>query len=151
MENNYEVIYEGFFLPTLRKYTTNYSIANSMKKTLENKVANLHVTTKFKPETSSQNFYGYHAVVRLVGYGNDSNNEGYLVELDDCDDEFIRETFNSIKCPHITTSYSAESKPVNTSNLTFDPMPEDEHLDLILVFGAFVKDKNDGKTKFVFQ
>ena len=83
---------------------------------------------------------GKEVVIALTGYGSDSENSGFSVQLP----EEIKKYFlnvdeqGNLKIPHITTSLSEEGEAVNTMNLKFEDLEKP-----ILIrgsFGAFVKE-----------
>lgn len=114
------VIYEAFF------------INNGIKGKLENDIELKHVTTEFRPKVTHEEFYGSTAVFEVIGYGNDSINEGYLVKPISGDAIGL---LDSVEVPHITLSVSTEGKPVNTKNLDFHPC---ERFQINATFNAFV-------------
>lgn len=101
-------IYEGFFIKE--------DLPSKLDKAIEYK----HITTEFKPTRSHKNLYGITAKFAITEYGNDSKNEGYLVNLISCESNELVELFNSISVPHITLSTAIDGKSVNTKNLKFD-------------------------------
>ena len=101
------VVYEGFFCDT------------PLKGSLEKDILFKHITTEFKPRVSHSELYGKEATFSIKGYGCDGKNEGYLVELAECDDEELVQLFTKIAVPHITLSVSAAGKPVDTAKLSF--------------------------------
>ena len=102
-------IYEGFFIKE--------DLHGKLAKNIEYK----HITTEFKPRHPHEDLYGITARFAITGYGNDDNNEGYLVKLVSCESDELVELFNNISVPHITLSTSIDGKPVNTKNLEFKP------------------------------
>lgn len=104
------MIYEGFF------------IQDNLESTLEKDIANKHITTQFRPKQTHEKLYGEKATFKVVGYGNDGVNEGFLVQLVSCDDQELKQLFNEIPVPHITLSVSNIGKPVNTAKLNFKPV-----------------------------
>lgn len=118
-------IYEGFFFDRSVQ-----EFIGSLWHTIEHQ----HVTTEYKPSVAHPELYGKKATFRIVGYGNDGENEGFLVRLTDCDDPDIDEIYNKIERPHITISVSPTGKPVNTGKLRFHAFYGKE---ITLRFGAF--------------
>lgn len=103
-----KVIYEGFF------------VCNAdLKSTLEKDVLMKHITTEFKPVNTHKHLYGAYASFSVTGYGNDGENEGYSVEMVDCDKEELLDIYKNIKIPHVTLSTGKKGKPVDTARLTF--------------------------------
>ena len=81
-----------------------------------------HVTLAFRPTPDQlaalEPMYGTRVECRVVGYGNDGNNEGIAVEFDG-----VPYFTGLIK--HITLSLSPGAKPLNTAKLDFGPnIPE---------------------------
>ena len=101
------IIYEGFF------------VLDTLSSNLEKDIEFKHITTEFKPAKTHEYLYGTEATFVVTGYGNDSVNEGYKVQLVSCDSDELVELYRNILLPHITLSVSKEGKPVNTKNLTF--------------------------------
>ena len=101
------VRYEGFF------------IQEDLQSKLFRDIEYKHVTSEYKPLKTHEELYGQKATFLIVGYGNDSVNEGFQVKLAYCESDELRELFNAIPIPHITLSVSEEGKPVNTANLEF--------------------------------
>lgn len=87
---------------------------------LEKKIEFPHITHQFKPSTIDYSLFGQEVEFEIIGYGNDLNNEGYLVRLVNGSNE-MKKAFEEVKIPHITISVSADGKPVNTVNLKFRP------------------------------
>lgn len=118
------VIYEALFLK------------HEFEGLLEHQVEKQHVTTAFRPETAHAALYGQKATFRVVGYGNNGINEGFLVKLESCDSDTLRNLISKVKVPHITLSVSDGGRPVDTARLTFEsvdgPLVE-------TVFGGFME------------
>lgn len=102
------ILYEGFFVID--------HLDSKLYKDIEHK----HITTEFKPAKTHEHLYGKEATLIIIGYGNDSINEGYCVKMISCEDDELQELYNNISIPHITLSVSEEGKPVNTSKLAFE-------------------------------
>lgn len=102
------IIYTGLFLNTTL-FTTH-----------EKLIRNQHVTHEFRPKEINKNLFGQTATLKIIGFGADDENEGYLVKITKASGE-IYEAFKDIECLHITTGVSATGKPVNTANLNFEP------------------------------
>ena len=77
-----------------------------------------HVTFEYKPSYVDTSLFGTVVFVKIIGYGNDGENEGVLVTLT-CDNEELNRTIKKIKKPHITLSVSKKGKAVNTKLLDF--------------------------------
>ena len=86
--------------------------------TLENtnNSGGLHVTLAFKPNDDAwrqlKPFIGEKVEVKVLGYGNDGQNEGLLVEFDGI-------PYFGAEKRHITLSIAKGAKAVNTKNLDF--------------------------------
>ena len=102
------IIYEGFFLHD-----------TDVKGTLVKDVLHKHITTEFRPVNTHKHLYGAYASFTVTGYGNDGENEGYSVEMVECDNEELLDIYKNIKIPHVTLSTGKKGKPVDTANLEF--------------------------------
>jgi hypothetical protein len=80
-----------------------------------------HVTFAFRPKWVDRSLFGSSIELALVGYGNDGENEGVLVELLQASPE-VRTLFDQIPVPHITLAVSETGKPVDTKDLLFHPI-----------------------------
>lgn len=123
-----KIIYTGWFI----------SPKELQKASLEKIIEYPHLTLAFKPKDAFLNKFGTVATIKIIGYGNDGDNEGYLCEITP-EDEFLKNQIKDIKVPHITLSVSADGKPVNTSGLDFYPI--DKPFIIKGVYGAFVSGK----------
>lgn len=111
-DNPKDLIYWGIFLDD----------SNSLKKTLEKKIIYPHVTYGFKTEMPLY-ILGEPTTIEVVGYAIDNNNEGYSVRIPEDPYGMCRNLFYlKRKVPHITTSVSAQGKPVDTKDLKFQPI-----------------------------
>ena len=97
-------IYWGIFVPILGGE-------------LERVVVFKHVTYGFKTEYPMW-VHGKPADVKIIGYGNDGQNEAYLVKLPKWTEDIYRGS--SIK--HITLSVSRNGKPIDSCHLEFKPI-----------------------------
>lgn len=88
---------------------------------LDKKIQFPHVTNQFKPTKVDYSLFGQEVVFKVIGYGINEENEGYLVELVNATQE-IKNAFANIEKLHITISVSQTGKPVNTKNLDFKPI-----------------------------
>jgi hypothetical protein len=61
------------------------------------------------------------ASVTVIGYGNDGENEGYLVKLNDPN---LLRFYKGAKQMHITISLSNTGKAVSTASLLFKSIPQ---------------------------
>lgn len=94
------------------------------KSVLEKLPKNYHVTLEFRPKTEDK----YNVIInkiydiKVIGYGCDGENSGYLVELPEELKRYYNnlDQNNNLKPPHITMSMSRQGKAVNTANLDFE-------------------------------
>lgn len=91
---------------------------------LSKQIACPHVTLGYMPKDAHEGQFGESVEMRVVGYGNDGQNEGVLVEMMDASNEALTHLGESVACPHVTISVANGAKPVNTRNIRFDPIPE---------------------------
>ena len=77
-----------------------------------------HVTFVYRPDTVPEALFGLPVTVKAVGYGNDGENEGLLVEFSDLPED-LAPLAARIPVPHITLSVSETGKPVNSRYLSF--------------------------------
>lgn len=87
---------------------------------LEKQIEFPHVTHEFRPMNINEDLFGQEVTFEIIGYGIDTENEGYLVKVKTATDE-MRKALDIIAIPHITLSVSKNGKPVNTKNLEFKP------------------------------
>ncbi len=99
-------IYWGIFVP------------NSGGK-LDKVVIFQHVTYGFKTEFPDE-LEGKSADVKVVGYGNNGQNEAYLVELP----TWTKQYYGGSSIKHITLSVAYGGKPVESQYLDFEPIDE---------------------------
>ena len=121
-----DLIYTGVFLGTV------------IPGTLERQITCQHVTHMFRPKPERVNpaFFGKLVFIKVIGYANDGDNQGYLVSLETSDEDLKKE-LDAIKVPHITISVSKNGKPVNTGKLNFTPI--DGEL-LVGTYGGYYSD-----------
>lgn len=121
------------------------------KKPEMQKIKDPHITVAYKPDANKLllDSLGSNAAIRIVGYGNDGQNEGLLVEVVAEDpaiqkalDERValdRKTGETKRVPtHITLSIAEGAKAVDTMNLTFKPL--EEPIEIKGTYGFFGKD-----------
>lgn len=96
-----------------------------------------HVTLGYMPEDAHEGQFGETVTLRVVGYGNDGQNEGVKVELLDASNEALAHLGESVACPHVTLSVANGARPVNTRYLDFSPVPEP--FSLQGTFGGYTK------------
>jgi hypothetical protein len=95
-----------------------------------------HITHQFRPKTVDERLFGQQATLKVVGYGINEENEGYLVEIVEASEE-LREAFASVEVPHITIGISNSGKAVNTRYLEFE---EIEPFEIVATYGGFCGD-----------
>lgn len=95
-----------------------------------------HVTLKFKPESVNESLFGEKVTVKIIGYGNNGDNEGWKVDLYTENLE-LRKMIDNVEVPHITLSTSLQGKPVDTKNLQFE---ECNGIILHGIFGGYTYD-----------
>ena len=138
-----QIIYAGLFVDPTYLY-------DKFPPTLAHRIRDPHVTTAFRPgvEKLLLGSLGSNADIRAVGYGNDGQNEGLLVEVT-ADDPAVQKIIDERIEPdetgklrsfpvHITLSIADNAKAVNTRNLDFRPLPTP--VDLTGVYQLFCKD-----------
>lgn len=105
---------------------------------LEKPVPAPHVTFKFNPEKSEMPWLliGEKINVKLIAYGCDGENEGFLVEILS-DDPEIMKLVKEIEKPHVTLSTSRSGKPFNTRFLDFKEL--DDPINVEMTIGAFIE------------
>lgn len=77
-----------------------------------------HITFGFKTEYPEFLHGKFVENIKIVGYGNDSKNEAYLVELP----EWTKKYYHKTTKPHITLSTCWSGKPVDSAKLDFSPI-----------------------------
>lgn len=87
-------------------------------KRLERLIEHPHITFVYEPEKVDESLFGEEIKIRVVGYGNDGENEGVKVELF-TKSTILQDMIGDISVPHITISVSKEGKSVNTNQLNF--------------------------------
>lgn len=92
--------------------------AHRAGKALDKQIASLHITFEYGPEDMRTRLFGKEVTVRVVGYGNNGKNEGYLVEISSGDEE-VKALADKIALPHITLSRALDASSVDTKDLDF--------------------------------
>ena len=123
---------------------------SDLEKALENiehdhlwrKITFPHITFAYMPEFVDEELFGEKILVRIIGYGNDGENEGVKVEVVSGIPK-LKEAFEQIEAPHITLSVSETGKPVNTRYLNYVPA---EPVELTGIYGGY--DEDSGKVRF---
>ena len=103
----------------------------------------LHMTIKVDPETVDEELFGENIRLRVIGYGIDENNEGFLVEAYS-DNEEIQRLIDTIEIPHVTMSISTNAKHRNTRYLEFQPI---EAFEVTGTYGGYIR--SGDKTGFL--
>lgn len=146
-----QIIYAGLFVDPKGLY-------DKFPPTLSHKIRDPHVTTAFRPgaEKLLLDSLGSNASIRAIGYGNDGQNEGLLVEVI-ADDPAIQKVIDERAEPdetgtmrsfpvHITLSIADGAEAVNTRNLNFEPLATPVELTgnykLFRKDGALISDKD---------
>lgn len=113
---NHPFTYVGCFV----KFEDFQSAINCVRKNpLEKDIQDPHITFEYRPEKVDQSLFGKKIHIKIVGYGNNGQNEGLNVQLES-DDPSVQAMIDQIEVPHITIAVSREGKPVNTKNLDFE-------------------------------
>jgi hypothetical protein len=86
-------------------------------KHLQKKVDNQHITFEFGPSQAfPQEVMDREFDFKVVAFGNDGMNSGFVVELP----EELEEYYSGQGVVHITTSIHPDAKPINTATLDFE-------------------------------
>lgn len=124
LRDDYMVVYEGIFFDEENvKKLLEYE-----KEPLEKVIDYIHITFKFKPsyEEIFNDIVGKFFEIKIIGYACDGKNSGFEIEIPhDLKKYYIHHEYKNRNIPiipHITTSISLDSKPVNTKNLEFIPL-----------------------------
>lgn len=120
-----QIVYAGLFFDPEEIYS------QFPQQRLAHRIRDPHVTTAYRPGVDKLflNHLGSDAIIRVVGYGNDGQNEGLLVEIVAAP-QIIKKTLEEQVIPdgaggykpfptHITLSIAEGAKAVNTRNLKF--------------------------------
>lgn len=120
-----QIVYAGLFFDPEEIYS-------QFPPNLAHRIRDPHVTTAYRPGVDKLflNHLGSDAIIRAVGYGNDGQNEGLLVEIVAAP-QIIQKTLEEQVIPdgaggykpfptHITLSIAEGAKAVNTRNLKFE-------------------------------
>lgn len=97
-----------------------------------------HVTFKYRPDAVDESVFGEEVKIKIVGYGNDGENEGLKVELF-TENPKLLSAIKEIEIPHITLSISNQGKAVNTRFLSFKDI---EPFVIVGKYGGYLKDKD---------
>lgn len=117
------VIYHGLFFDMDDVQQTAAEIAG--KERLSRAIQDPHITYGFRQKMSSdfieQLGKPTQTLTKIIGYGNDGKNEGFLVALGDSDKAMVGNTENM----HVTISVAEKAKPVNTRFIEFKPIEKE--------------------------
>lgn len=139
-----QIIYSGLFINPDEVYSF-------FPPNLAHKIRDPHVTVAYRPgvEKVFLDSLSSEAIIRVVGYGNNGENEGLLVEVS-AEDPVIQKTLSDRVAPdrdgklktvpmHITLSIADGAEAVNTKYLDFTPIK-----DPINLTGTYKLFGNDG-------
>ena len=146
-----QIIYAGLFIDP-------EDIYDKFPPSLSHRIRDPHVTTAYRPgvEKLFLDSLGSGASIRVIGYGNNGQNEGLLVEVA-ADDPAIQKTLNERIAPdstgelksvptHITLSIAEGAEAVNTKSLNFEPLNAPVeltgHYELFRKDGVLLSDKD---------
>ncbi len=129
---NHPFIYVGCFV----KFEALQTAINGIRKNpLENDIQEPHITFAYKPLDVNQSLFGKKVSIKIVGYGNDGQNEGLKVQLH-CDEPDVQSMIDQIEVPHITIAVSSEGKSVNTKGLQFESI---DPIEMTGKYGGYAK------------
>ena len=111
------------------------AVSKIRKSPLENDVRAPHVTFEYKPKEVDRSLFGTPVRIRIVGYGNDGENEWLKVQLDSSEPRMQR-MIEELESPHITIAVCNGGEPANTKRLTFE---EIEPIELTGKYGGYTK------------
>lgn len=107
-----------------------------------NDIKSPHVTFEYG-DLAPDELVGKKTSVKVVGYGHDDKNEGYLVEIP----EDLKPYYKGAENSHITIAVAEGGKPVDTAKLNFKPLPEEKQFVLNGTVESFAFDKFHKKEK----
>lgn len=114
-----KVIYEGIFASPSAIESALEMCGESQQ--LAKTIANPHVTLAYMPDSTHETIMGEEVSIRLVGYGCDQQNAGFLAEVKSHNSD-IRELCDARENLHITTSIADGAQARDTVNLDFEPI-----------------------------
>ena len=103
---------------------------------LKNDIQFPHVTFAYRPEKVDQSLFGSVIQVKIIGYGNNGENEGLKVQLYSCD-PVLQSMIERLQCPHITIAVSDYGEAVNTRKLQFKEITP---VELTGKYGGYLKE-----------
>ncbi len=95
------------------------AIKGLRKSALKNDIQAPHITFAYRPQEVDPSLFGKTIQIKLIGYGNDGENEGLKVRLHSSEPR-LQLMIEQIAVPHITIAVSDEGRPVNTKRLQFE-------------------------------
>lgn len=129
---NHPFIYIGCFI---RLHDFQSAIKGIRTNPLENDIQDPHITFAYRPIEVDQSLFGTPIKIKIVGYGNDGENEGVKVQLSSSKPR-MQYLIDELETPHITIAVSNEGRPVNTKRLDFE---EVEPIELTGKYGGYAK------------
>lgn len=97
-------------------------LARIPEKRLYRIIEHPHITFAYRPADADESLFHEKINIRVVGYGNNTENEGVKVELS-MDHPRLQKMAESIAVPHITISVSKDGRSVDTGALSFREIP----------------------------
>lgn len=121
-----KIYYEGIFFDKneIDRLVKDFDVGS-----LDKIIKNPHITFGYKPseeDSFSEFLIGAKAEIKIIGFGNNGKNAGFLCEIP----EEIKEYYHGAFPIHITTSISQDSEASYTANLNFKLLPENEQITL---------------------
>ncbi len=129
---------------------TEEKLINLQKDGLKSNIKNMHITFKYGDiEKYPDEIMGKEFKVKIVGYGADEKNSGFLVEIP----QELKKYYKGSISPHITVSLGEVSgvkgKAVNTSKLDFKPL--EKSIEIVGNFGYFIYGKGKYMDNQIFE
>lgn len=140
-ENNIQENLRGFQGIFLDKETEE-KLINLQKRGLESNIQNMHITFKYGDiEEYPKELIGKNFKIKIIGYGADEKNSGFLVEIP----QELKKYYKSSSVPHITVSLGevdgVKGKAVNTGKLDFEPLEKTIEISGQLGYFIYGKEK----------
>lgn len=128
--------FQGIFLDV----ETEEELINLQKRGLESNIQNMHITFKYGDiEEYPKELIGKKFKIKIVGYGADGKNSGFLVKIP----QELKRYYKCSSVPHITVSLGevdgVKGKAVNTSKLDFKPL--EKTIEIFGQLGYFIYGK----------
>lgn len=138
------IVYEGLF------FRDNELIRSLEKNKLPKIYKVLHCTFKYKPSEKKifYDLFGREFEIKLIGYGSDSNNSGFEIELPkELEKYFINYDIDGkLKVPHITASLSENADSNKTKDLVF--LPLESEIKIIGKFGCLIRENDSEYVRY---